>query len=891
MASNLNLDKFINKYCVYEENKNYTHISIYPKKKYNLFTTAKKIEEFWNIYIDHIKDNYSMVGLAECPRLADHGMPVIADIDLSENINNNEKLYNIEQVISLIKIYQDIIREIVDIEDNLNLLDCIFLSKDPYFDIEKGLKKHGFHLHFPKLYITKKDQQIFLLPRVIEKVKEIKLFGEKCPIDNNIYSVPWLLYKSRKTPTSDPYIVDKIYNHKLKEITLNKLIENFTFKDAHFTPFTIEANSAILYLPRLLSISDNTRDIEHIKTIVKEKYEIDSFNEIKEKKEKINHFLFCDDITDEEIRKVELMVDILNPKRSEERFEWLKIGWILKKISLQEEIYDNQLLQIWKTFSQKCPQKYDEKICEEEWEKMKLRENGYTVGTLHYLSKLDNENLYYKICEKESYENKLMIHASFYPSDHSRLLDLLSLWFKDTIVYYAKTWLVFIKDKKNSGWEIKEENAYFYNLFDSEIYIKFQNLYYNLKKQTDKGEETNMMQKYLVNLGNYNYRTTIINAAKNKFCDSKVYEKIDKNEYKVRFQNGTYDLINHELYNGIPEDYMSKKLPINYVDYSKQPNKIRELEIFLEQIFPKPEIRKYFLDTYCTIFIGINMHKNIVFWTGNGDNGKSITQKLFEKMLGKLSVKADTTIFTGKKVSTGAAIPELARAQPPTRFFMLEEPDSSENFQIGMLKKITGSDSILARDLFQKGSEVMEYVPTFKIALICNNIPKVETPDEAFWSRIKILPFMSTFIEKKDLINKKNESYFFEKDKKMGDKLVDLAPIFAWYLLDWYKNKYPHNQDIEEPSDVLIATSNFRNATDIMYKFINECIEGAEGSILKLDSAYFVFTSWYKEEGIKLTRPSKDIFKTYCNKAFLIKDNSTREWNGLRLKQKEIDIL
>ena len=41
--------------------------------------------------------------------------------------------------------------------------------------------------------------------------------------------------------------------------------------------------------------------------------------------------------------------------------------------------------------------------------------------------------------------------------------------------------------------------------------------------------------------------------------------------------------------------------------------------------------------------------KKVYLWTGEGDNGKSITQTFFEKMLGELAIKFNTQYFTGKK--------------------------------------------------------------------------------------------------------------------------------------------------------------------------------------------------------------------------------------------------
>ena len=144
---------------------------------------------------------------------------------------------------------------------------------------------------------------------------------------------------------------------------------------------------------------------------------------------------------------------------------------------------------------------------------------------------------------------------------------------------------------------------------------------------------------------------------------------------------------------GLAEDYISKNIPIDYQEYNESDEAVQNVIEFLQKIFPDKSIRTYFLDTYSDIFVGGNPQKKVYLWTGDGDNGKSITQTFFEKMLGELAIKFNTQYFTGKKTSTGSANPELARAAPPVRHVTMEEPDADEQLNIGELKKLSGGDS------------------------------------------------------------------------------------------------------------------------------------------------------------------------------------------------------
>lgn len=203
------------------------------------------------------------------------------------------------------------------------------------------------------------------------------------------------------------------------------------------------------------------------------------------------------------------------------------------------------------------------------------------------------------------------------------------------------------------------------------------------------------------------------------FYDSRFREKLDSDPYLICFKNGVYDLRLNTFRPGRPEDFLSKNMPINYVSYSEDDEKVGDVHTFLEQVFPDKTVRKYFLDVSSDIFVGGNHEKIVLFWTGEGDNGKSITQLFFELMMGKLAIKLNTNVITGKKPSAGAAFADLARAGGGVRWAVLEEPDADEMINTGIFKHLSGNDTFYARDLFEKGKDGREICPMFKLAFIC----------------------------------------------------------------------------------------------------------------------------------------------------------------------------
>ena len=93
--------------------------------------------------------------------------------------------------------------------------------------------KHGFHLHFPWTFIDRNEQKVHILNRVKDIIKKREIFKDlgiedsSSVIDDKIYTNPWLLYGSSKSKDMDPYLLTKIYDEDLNEITLAEALEDY----------------------------------------------------------------------------------------------------------------------------------------------------------------------------------------------------------------------------------------------------------------------------------------------------------------------------------------------------------------------------------------------------------------------------------------------------------------------------------------------------------------------------------------------------------------------------------------------------------------------------------------------------------------------------------------
>jgi phage/plasmid-associated DNA primase len=697
----------------------HTHVSmVQPKGRYQF--NRQGLENFWDIYCQSMNGvGDPIVGIAEKPH--HNYLPVLADIDLKikeiDGIDLGDHLYTDIQTTRVIEIYQSVLRNIVDECKDEHLI-CVLLEKPMYRIVqgENSYAKNGFHLHFPYLFLNKVDQEVQVIPRVQELLRNDSVFDDlgfedsSSIVDKACCKVPWLMYGSRKSEDMEPYLVSKVFDSECNEIDLENAFKYYRLFNERERLIDIKGNIKN-YLPRILSIIPYGRETCELKHGL-----------ISPLKEKIKA------VKDRKPNKVSVvdalaisaqLLPMLADWRAEDRNEWMTIGWILFNIGDASP----EALDKWLDFSSRCEEKYDEATCIFEWERMSKKD--LTLGTMRYYASVDNPDAY-----KEFKKEQAVKHAkNALNGSHNDVAKVLFAEYGNEFVCASianKMWYQF----RNHKWEEIENGVFLRERISDDIVQMFVDMgqeAFQEKGSTsgDKGIEAmhdariKQINKIINNLKSAPYKDNIMKECMEVFYDRRFKEKLDKNPYMIAFMNGVYDLKLNLIRPGRPEDFLSKSLPIDYVEFNDDDEKVHDVHSYLEKVFPDKSVRRYFMDQSSDIFVGGNHQKVVLFWTGEGDNAKSVTQSIFEKMLGELAIKFSTTLITGKKVGNGSANPELARAGDGVRWAVLEEPDGDEQVNIGTMKSLSGNDSYWARDLFEKGKATKEKSPMFKLIFIC----------------------------------------------------------------------------------------------------------------------------------------------------------------------------
>jgi P4 family phage/plasmid primase-like protien len=860
----------------------HTHISMgIPKGVYSF---GSKMNIFWSIYRRALNKNAPMY-LAENPGKE---TPILVDVDLRVKKSilpkgkELDRIYSREQVLAIVSAYQQAIVEVVDFSESTekrkaDALICVLLEKDPYETEIGGERyiKNGFHLHFPKLFLDKKVQEVYIIPKVKEKVDGLfDNIGAKDFLDTNSINVHWLMYGSKKQNGS-PYKATKCFGKDVKEMSFEDALGDYVCcKFSRETDEDVAVKGRVeKMLHRILSIFLYDRADHYFQnpkqSVITPLYKKFEMVKIKRKQ-------WDSDSVDKQLQEASKLIGMMNCSRSDDRSTWLRVGFCLWNICQG----DNEGFCIWLEFSENS-EKFSESECFSLWNKM--RPSNFTIGTLKYYAKQDSPQEYADLVkEKTNHLIEKVINGC-----HNEIAKMLFDEYGNEFTCTTnKEWYQF-KDHVwkpiDRGVAIRERISDDNGIVIKQLEAKKRELYKQINEadaRVDEDEEDDVIsdvkiKKQIVKkidgminkCKNAPFKNNIMEECRDVFYNPDFANLLNKNPYLIAFRNGVYDFENDIFRDGNPEDYLSMALPIDYYDYGSIDHpKVMKVDDFFQKVFPDREVREYFLDQVCQVFVGGNRNKVILFWTSKGNNGKTVTQTLFEKMLGRFAVKFSTSLLTGKKTQMGAASPELARAGDGVRWAVMDEPNADEMISSGTLKGLTGNDSFWARDLFQKGKETREIQPMFKLHMICNKLPAIKDGDVATWNRIRVIPFESTFVPESECpedIDEQVEQKRFPMDKNFNDKIPSLIQPLAWFLIQRWKNVKNYEQ--VEPEKVKVATDTYMRENDVFRQFEQQCVFDKPGVKLTPTTLYSYFKEWYRDETAAggSTMPTRNIIRQH----------------------------
>lgn len=894
---------------------------ISPKRSFGLKSQAK--DEFMELYCSELQSGSTTLGITE---VMTGSMPVVVDIDLSiasKFLQGRETLYTLDHIVGVATIFQNALSDIgADVKPEH--LVAIVLEKPGYTDGHRY--KNGFHLHFPNFIMEKHVYRDILYPRVLSELetsdllRDVFTYGTSSLqykysdiLDSACFKNPWLMYGSRKSIGAGTYTVTGVVGANRVfirgvEAVCTYIRDCVPVRWPGSGKLVQLADNRIVeyYFPLVLSIHTYHREAHPIRRTVtalaSHEDAIARARRLVQPQSYPTTFEDADDATlKQNVKDAAELVSMIADSRADDYHDWTRIGWAIYTVSNGSQ----DGFAVWSAFSSRS-YKYDEDHCTKFWTDSTSK-GLLTMGTLRYYAKMDSPTEYaaWVHARTDCTSFRALVDMAEDYSTHTGMSECMHESFRAKYVCASvrhKAWYEYTSHR----WKVMDADTSLRNHvtphaaeFVKDMRARIASFVPNgdavVTPTDDGGEESvddikailhKLVKKIEMQTKNDLFKSGVMREAQCRFYDESFSTKLNADPYIIGCRNGVLDLKTNTFREGRPSDYISLQMNVEFKEFADDDLQVKQVETFLEQILPDPTVRQFFLDNYCDIFVGGNQHKYLCVWSGDGDNGKSVTEALFEKMMGEYAVKLPTSLLTGKRTASSAACPELDRAGDGVRWAVLQEPGHDETINVGILKELSGNDTIFTRGLYKDGREIK---PLFKIALVCNGLPKIPYADKAVWNRIRVIPFEAVFTDDApDSYGEQLATKTFKKDRHFEDKLPGMTQALAWVLLRHRRMRVSKGLlRIIEPEKVMAATLVYKMRNDFYTQFAEEsirrCPEGnGDTSSIGVMSVYSMFKDWFKMNTTSVQMPNKLEFTDNLSKAIKAQPTNGR-WIGFTL--------
>ena len=300
------------------------------------------------------------------------------------------------------------------------------------------------------------------------------------------------------------------------------------------------------------------------------------------------------------------------------------------------------------------------------------------------------------------------------------------------------------------------------------------------------------------------------------------------------------------------------------------------VERFLDRVLPDEQERSFVQRAAGYSLIGQNLEEVLFFGYGPTRSGKSTFAEAVKACMGEYAGTADFSSFLKSRDLKGGDRPrgDLVRLSG-RRFVTSIEVDEGKSLAEGLVKNLTGRDKLAMRDLFQRGMETREVMPSYTLWLMANHRPKVRFDDDAIWERIRQVRFPVHIPEE-------------ERDPSIKTTLMDAstsgASVLAWLVrgLDDYRSR-----GLDPPESLRAETNNWRAEMDPLQPFITEGLrETDEREPLPYKDLMRAYIDWADSASIeKWNRLSKASItrrlKELGYEAWMSDNGRVKGWFGL----------
>jgi len=746
-----------------------------------------------------------------------------------------------EQVVEFTKAYMKEVSEYLVIPENVEIY--VMEKRKPTHDEKNNRMKSGIHIVIPSISTSTNVEQSIrrnLLKSMDTYFPGLPLIEKWDKVYDEAVvkrSVNWMLYGSRKgDEQSLPYLISYIINYSPDKIEICNSVPEITKdlikklsvrkQESDETPLTQKAKQ--IYEAGQDIVISGGRAVTPARGRPAQRGEKPNSRGSSPMRRPTRP------LEPEYKEYLKAHVMNLSMDRATKYEEWLKVALCLHDIH-------PDLLEVFLDFSSQIEDKYNEADCIQKWNSITFRNDGNKlgIGSLYYWSRTDNPQGYLEI-EKLNIDRLIKLACSGTEHDVARVVNAM---YRDMYkctdfgknVWYR--WMGHIWAETDCGvdLQIRLSSEIAELFFKKTNAVSREMEQSNLMRCTsietkgdcgacdycDKNKLREGLNKIYTKLKTTTFKNNIMKESKELFFDEQFTKKVDSNKDIIAFNNGVLDLTTFEFRDGKPEDYISFSTQIDYdedkkyYEYSEWP----QIELFLNQVLPDPEVRSYFMKHLSTCLMGGNKAQKFHILTGSGSNGKSMLMNLASKALGDYAAVVPIALFTQKRAGSGSAAPEVIRLKG-RRFVTMQEPDEKVALNTGLMKLVSSGEKMYARDLFKSGCE---FEVQAKFHLACNDKPEINSTDGGTWRRLMVINFVSKFTDTPKEINQ----FLIDESIQYLVNSQEWATPFLSYMIHTLKEGKGFHK-LQAPPKVMEYTSEYRNDNDGIARFMNEKIQATE---------------------------------------------------------------
>ncbi len=311
----------------------------------------------------------------------------------------------------------------------------------------------------------------------------------------------------------------------------------------------------------------------------------------------------------------------------------------------------------------------------------------------------------------------------------------------------------------------------------------------------------------------------------------------DDTTFMLNFNNGTLDLKTGKLMPHNKEQYITRIIPFDYDENAKCPTWLKTLDLAFAG---DTDLINYF-QRAIGYSISADMSEQCFFVAhgSSGNNGKSTMLEAIHTALGNdYATMSDTRVISSRE-KDNHVLASLALLNK-VRIVAVNEFSETAVLDEELIKQLTGGDTVQAKRLYMPP---FTFKPVFKIWVRANAKPIVHGTGNAFWRRVKLIPFEHAIPEKyrmsRTIIDAKLKS--------------EASGILAWAAEGFSQWS---NGGLRDPEKVLMATAVYRKESDVVNSFFDECVDQVPAAEIPRSILYATFRDWSQTQGVKFPMTS-----------------------------------